>query len=105
VSHVTEDFENKQMGVLGACFTGKALYRERLTGFLKKFRQLNYTPEDVIANDNKVAITYRMTSDDEGCAIDIHGVMIITVSGDKVSRRCDYWDGLSYLAQTGISLS
>lgn len=104
-SHVTDDFENNQMGVLGMCFTGKDLYQQRLQGFLSKFRNLKYSPEKVIANDNEVAIAYRMTADDDRCSIDIHGVMIITVSGNKVSQRSDYWDGLSYLGQTGIPLS
>jgi ketosteroid isomerase-like protein len=101
-SHVTADFANNQMGELGACFTGRDLYRERLSGFLSKFRHLKYTPEEIIANGEKVAIAYRMTAEVDGCAVDICGVMTITVSGELISQRNDYWDGLSYLAQTGI---
>ncbi len=101
-SHVTEDFANNQMGVLGSCFTGRSLYQERLADFLNKFMHLKYTPEDIIANGDKVVIAYRMTSEDKQHGLDIHGVMIISVSDDLVSQRSDYWDGLTYLAQTGI---
>ncbi len=104
-SHVTEDFSNNQMGVLGNCFKGRSLYRERLAGFLTKFQQLEYTPEEIIAEGNKVAIAYRMRTVVDECSIEIPGVMVIKVSGELVSQRDDYWDGLSYLAQTGIGLS
>lgn len=103
-SHVTEDFANNQMGVLGMCFTGRELYRQKLKGFLGNFRNLEYVAEDVIVEGNRVVIAYRMLTESNQNAIDIHGVMVITISDGLVSVRSDYWDGLSYLKQAGIGL-
>jgi hypothetical protein len=32
----------------------------------------------------------------------IRGVMVITIKGNLIKKRSDYWDGLNYLAQSGI---
>ena len=103
-SHVTEDFANNQMGVLGMCFTGRDLYRQKLEGFLSSFRNLEYVAEDVIVEGNRVVIAYRMLTESNQNSIDIQGVMVITTTKDLVSVRSDYWDGLSYLKQAGIGL-
>ncbi|PCI49681.1 MAG: hypothetical protein COB49_04610 [Alphaproteobacteria bacterium] len=103
-SHVTKDFENNQMGVFGMCFKGRDLYREKLIGFLSSFRNIEYIPEDVIVDGDRVVIAYRMATENNLHSVDIRGVMIITISGDRVSVRSDYWDGLSYLKQVGIGL-
>ena len=101
-SHVTDDFENNQMGLLGEKIKGKTAYIERLGSFLKKFRELRYCASNVIAEADKVAIAYDMNCLVDGHKISMQGVMMISVSNGLIRERCDYWDGLSYLRQTGI---
>jgi len=104
-SHVSEDFQNNQMGVLGASFSGRDLYQERLMGYLSAFQNITYTAEEVIVENNKVVIAYHMSAINVKQLISIKGVMLISTSDDGlVCSRSDYWDGLSYLKQAGIGL-
>ncbi|NOZ66351.1 MAG: ester cyclase [Alphaproteobacteria bacterium] len=104
-AHVSEDFQNNQMGVLGMTFSGRDLYRERLAGYLSAFQDITYTAEEVIVENNKVVIAYHMAAINGKQPISIKGVMIISTSKDGlVKARSDYWDGLSYLKQAGIGL-
>ncbi len=98
-AHVSEDFHNNQVGLIGDGCRGRATYRQRLNGFLSTFKNLQYTPEKVIDRDGDVAIAYCMTATDNGHPLEIHGVMIITVIDGKVAARSDYWDGLTYRKQ------
>ena len=100
-AHVTEDFINRQHGELGTGCEGAAAYQERLKDFLTTFRSLNYEVEDMFGDGNRVAVAYRMTCDFEGHHIDIPGVMIMTLRDGLIAARSDYWDGLSFLKQTG----
>ena len=102
-SHVTDDFENNQMGVLAEKIKGKDVYIERLGSFLKKFRELRYSASNIIAEADKVAIAYDMSCLVDGHNISMQGVMMISISNGLIRERCDYWDGLSYLRQTGIA--
>ena len=97
--HVTENFRNNQVGLIGDGCQGRDVYRERLKGFLATFQDLRYTAEKVIDKDDDVAVAYRMTATEQGRALDIRGVMIITVADGKVAVRSDYWDGLTYQNQ------
>ena len=99
--HVTEDFENIQVGRLGTSCVGADNYRERLSGFLSAFKKLNYEIGEVIAEGDKVAATYTMTFIDENRPIEIEGVMIMTIKDGRIVVRKDYWDGLSYQEQSG----
>lgn len=101
---VAEDFANNQMGVLGSRFVGRTLYRQRLEGFLTQFAGISYAVETTIVQGNAVVAPYVMTASDAGRPIQIEGVMLITVEDGLVSRRDDYWDGLTYLRQAGIDL-
>lgn len=101
---VTEDFTNNQMGVLGSRFVGRALYRQRLEGFLGRFAGLRYAAGTTIVEGNSVAVPYVMTASDAGRPIEIEGVMLIMVEDGLVSRRDDYWDGLTYMRQVGIEI-
>lgn len=103
VSHVSTEFQNNQTGELGKSCAGREVYRERLSGFLDSFRNLRYEVEELVCEGERVAVTYRMRGEDDGKPIDIPGVMIITVVDGKITSRIDYWDGLSYLKQTGKS--
>jgi ketosteroid isomerase-like protein len=102
-SHVTEDFENNQMGTLGQCFVGRNIYLKRLVLFLGAFTDLKYTIEDIICDGDKVAITYRMTANVDGCDINIPGVMTIMLREGFICKRNDYWDGLTYQKQIADS--
>lgn len=103
-AHVTEDFHNRQIGLLGTGCRGADTYRERLKGFLGAFRNLEYEVEDLVEESDKVAVAYRMTFEDSNRPVAVQGVMIIKLRDSLIAERADYWDGLSYLKQTGIGL-
>lgn len=103
-ARVTEDFTNNQMGVLGSRFQGRDIYRTRLAGFLAQFEGISYAVDAPVVQGNTVAAPYVMTAQDAGRPIRIEGVMLITVEGDLVARRDDYWDGLTYFRQIGVEL-
>lgn len=98
--NVTEDFRNIQTGALGKGCVGRDVYRNRLEGFLASFEALNYEPVDVIVEDGKVSISYRMRCISGGRPVDIPGVMVMEVRGGLVASRRDYWDGVTFLQQT-----
>ncbi len=98
---VADDFINTQTGALGKGCVTRETYRERLAGFLSGFEGLKYLPVKVIAEEDSVAISYEMTATSDGCPIEIPGVMVITVRDGLVATRHDYWDGLTFLEQTG----
>lgn len=99
-SNVTDDFVNIQTGALGKGCVTRATYRERLVGFLSGFKDLRYTATKVIEQGEMVAIAYDMNASSGGHAIDIPGVMIITVRDGLVASRQDFWDGVTFLEQT-----
>lgn len=99
-ANVTEDFVNTQTGALGKGCVTRATYRERLTAFLIGFMDLRYTPVDIIEQNDRVAITYKMTAINNGCPIEIPGVMVLTIRDGLVASRQDYWDGVTFLEQT-----
>lgn len=101
---VAEDFINNQMTAIGNCFQGRDRYLERLPQFFGRFHGLGYAAEEVIAQGDMVAIPYHMTATDAGHPLSIKGVMVIWVRGDRVARRDDYWDGLTYCQQMGLAL-
>jgi ketosteroid isomerase-like protein len=98
-SHVAEEFENDQFGVLGIPCSGREIYRQRLAGFLNSFKNLRYTIEEMIEEDDRVAVAYIMNAEDNNRPIEIRGVMIILINDGQITRRSDYWDGLSYQQQ------
>lgn len=100
-SNVSEDFINTQMGALGKGCQTRQTYRERLAGFLAGFKDLHYVPIHVIEQSERVAISYRMMAISNGHPIDIPGVMVIAVRDGLVASREDYWDGVTFLEQTG----
>ena len=104
VSHVTDDFENIQVGLLGKGCTGADVYAERLVGFLGAFADLKYDIEELIVDGDKIAAAYKMTFTDNGQSMVIEGVMVITMRDGKIAVRKDYWDGLSHIKQTVPSL-
>ena len=101
-NHVTDDFENNQMGVFGGSIKGKTAYIQRLKPFLAKFKDLRYSTSNIIAEAEKVALAYDMTCSVDEHPIRMQGVMMITISDGLIRERSDYWDGLSFLMQTGM---
>ncbi len=101
-AHVTGDFHNRQMGLLGSSCRGADTYRKRLKGFLGAFRDLRYEAEEIVVDGDKAAVAYLMTFKDQNRSVAIHGVMFITVRDGLIAERRDYWDGLDYLKQTGL---
>ena len=98
--HVTDNFENIQVGLLGTGCSGADTYRDRLAGFLGAFTNLKYDVEELIVDGDKVAAAYKMTFTDNGRPMEIEGVMIMTIRDGKIAVRKDYWDGLSHIKQT-----
>ncbi len=103
VAHVTDDFVNEHTAALGSGCTGRAEYRRRLPGFLAAFPGLAYEVTDVIADEARVAVSYRMTASPAEGDVSIRGVMVIEVRAGLVAHRTDYWDALTYLRQTSQS--
>jgi len=101
VGHVHDDFENIQVSVLGSSCKGKQIYRQRLKKFLTEFSNLEYHPDDLIVEGDRVAAPYTMTFIQNERAFDIQGVMVITIRDDRIAVRRDYWDGLAYQRQAG----
>ena len=104
VGHVTEDFENIQVGLLGNGCSGADVYAKRLVGFLGAFTDLKYDIEELVVDGDKIAAAYKMTFTDNGQSMVIEGVMVITMRDGKIAIRKDYWDGLSHIKQTVPSL-
>jgi ketosteroid isomerase-like protein len=100
VEHVSEDFQNIQLGELGTGCEGREAYRQRLQHFLADFENLEYQVEDVIVEGDNVATTYTMTFKQHARTISIPGVMVFTLAHGLINVRKDYWDGLSYQRQT-----
>lgn len=98
--HVSDDFQNIQVGVLGSGCQGKDTYQQRLKSFLADFADLKYHVETLIVDGDDVAAAYRMTFDQNEQSFDIQGVMIITIRDGRIAIRRDYWDGLEYQRQS-----
>jgi len=102
VDYVTDDFKNRQMGLLANSFEGKQEYLTRLDPFLNKFKNLRYEIRKVISDDCSVVVEYTMHATPEGHDICVDGVMLFVVNDSLISERSDYWDGLTYLRQVGL---
>lgn len=98
---VTDDFENRHASALGSGCSGIDEYRRRLPGFLASMAGISYAVERVITDGDWVSVSYRMSAQPDGIAIDIPGVMVIETRAGLVASRTDYWDALTYLRQTG----
>lgn len=101
VAHVAPGFVNDHASALGSGGVGRDEYRSRLPGFLRSFPGLRYNVQSVTADEasGSVAVEYRMTATSDGRAIDIRGVMVMTVEAGLITRRTDYWDALTFLRQ------
>ena len=102
---VAADFANRHASVLGQPSTGRDEYRARLPGFLATFEGLHYEIEDVIVEGDRACVAYRMHATAQGAnrrdPIELAGVMRLRVHDGLVRERTDYWDGVTFLRQTG----
>lgn len=99
-AHVTDDFVNEHTSGLGTGCVTKAVYTERLRGFLRDMVDLRYEVEDLISEGNRVAVFYRMTASWQGTSpIEVRGVQRLEIIGNLISRRTDYWDSAVFLSQ------
>lgn len=103
---VTEDFVNEHASSHGARLVGRDAYRQRLPSFLAEFDAIHYEPELVVADDEAVAIPYRMSATWLGRVPERHplvlrGIFLIRTRDGLVAGRTDYWDSADFLRQTG----
>lgn len=99
-AHVSEDFVNIHTAALGQSCKGRKAYRKRLPGFLDSMPGLAYEVEDVVAQDNRVMVTYRMTALwDVQTPISIRGVQRLVFADGLICERTDYWDAAVFLLQ------
>jgi predicted ester cyclase len=100
-AHVTADFINEHRSALGASCHGQDEYRRRLPTFLEAFPGLHYEISDLIADANRVAVSYSLVAAPKGVMISVPGVMFLTIADGRITHRVDTFDSLVYLRQTG----
>lgn len=103
---VTEDFHNEHTSSLGHSLRGREAYRARLPIFLGGFTDLHYEIEDVVAQDDRAVVAYRMTfrydcADGVTRPVAIRGVFRFRVVDGLIAHRADYWDGVDFQRQVG----
>ncbi len=98
--HVSEDFINEHTAALGQGCRGRSTYQERLLGFLADMVDLHYEVESMVAQDDRVMVSYLMTARWKGDApISIRGAQSLDVIEGQIVRRVDYWDSAVFLLQ------
>ncbi|MBO0694213.1 MAG: nuclear transport factor 2 family protein [Acidimicrobiaceae bacterium] len=105
---VSEDFVSEHPSDPTVDLVGRAAHRERLRAVMRELRGVSYEAEDVISTGVRVALPYRMTGqwcapDGTGHPFSLRGVFVFTVCEGKITRRADYWDGMDFARQVGIS--
>lgn len=99
-AHVSENFANIHTAALGQSCKGRKAYRKRLPGFLQSMPGLAYKVEDLVADENRVMVTYLMTAMwDEETPISIRGVQRLVFEDGLITERTDYWDAAVFLIQ------
>lgn len=103
---VTEDFVNEHVSPLGTSMRGRDAYRQRLTRFLAEFERLHYEIEDLLVDDDRAAVPYRMTctwrdSDGHRYPVSLRGIFRFRVVDGLVAHRIDYWDSAEFERQVG----
>jgi steroid delta-isomerase-like uncharacterized protein len=106
---VTDDFVNQHLSIRGHSLTGRAEYRARLDVFLATFPVLHYEIEDLVAEDERAMVAYRMRADYAGAdgtappkPIDVRGVFRLAVRDGLVAFRADYRDAATVEHQLGL---
>lgn len=105
---VSEEFVSEHPSDPTVDLVGRAAHRERLRAFLQELHGVSYEAEDVISAGGRVALPYRMTGcwrapDGMDHPFSLRGVFVFTVCDGQITRRADYWDGMDFARQVGIS--
>ena len=103
VSHVTSDFVNEHTAALGSGCAGRDEYARRVPAFLASMPHLRYEVEDVVAQDAKVWIAYRLRAHVNERDVAVRGAMRFVVRDGQIARRTDYWDSLVFQQQAGLT--
>lgn len=98
-AHVSDDFINQHLGILGGGCEGRAVYEERLAKFLTSFAQLRYEVEAVCVDAASGSARYRMHFRQDERDFEVPGIMWFELAGGLITKRIDCWDGLTYLRQ------
>lgn len=105
---VADDFRNRHHAVLGSACTGRTEYAARLPGFFETFVDRSYEIVELVVapartgeNGHDVVVDYRFRATVDDQAIDVPGVMWITVRDGVITRRLDCWDSVVFHRQTG----
>ncbi|MEO0410421.1 MAG: nuclear transport factor 2 family protein [Pseudomonadota bacterium] len=98
-AHVSDDFVNQHLGILGGGCEGKSVYEERLAKFLTSFAQLRYDVEAVCVDAARGSARYKMHFQQDGRAFEVPGIMWFELANGLIQKRIDCWDGLTYLRQ------
>ena len=101
---VTPSFVNEHTSVLGVTRVGRDAYLDALGDFFARFHHLRYDAEDVIIDDDRAAVPYRLTfttTGDDGQlhAVAIRGAFVFRVEDGLIAHRLDYWDSGDYQRQ------
>ena len=102
VAHVSAEFVNEHTAALGSGCTGRDEYARRVPGFLASMPGLRYEIEDVLADNERVAIAYTLHAHVNERDVAVRGVMRFRVEGDLIAHRIDYWDSLVFQQQAGL---
>jgi predicted ester cyclase len=96
VAWVSGDFVNEHTSTMGHSRSGRTEYRAALPGFLADFDQLHYDIEDLIVEDERAAVAYRLSFrmvSAGGTKVTIRGMFRFRVDSDGlIAHRVDYWD-------------
>ena len=92
-SCVTEDFFNEHTTARSQSPRGRSTYRQRLDSFLASFPVMHYEVEDLVIDDTRGVVPYRMVADFAGAdgseppkPIDVRGVFRFEVRERSTSR-------------------
>lgn len=106
--HVSDGFRNEHLSELGAGCVGRDEYRRRLPHFLDSFADRSYSIVELVESGQEpvvdVVVRYRFAATYDDVRIDIPGMMWFSVRDDRITRRVDCWDSLTFLRQTGQTL-
>jgi steroid delta-isomerase-like uncharacterized protein len=98
-SCVTHDFHNEHTSVAGTSLHGRDAYQARLVTFLENFTNLHYEVEDMIVEDDRAAVAYRMRFAYGGKPALIRGVFRFRIEDGLIAHRVDYWDSTDFERQ------
>ncbi len=101
-SLVTDDFVNEHTAAFGSGCVGKAEYVRRVPKFLASMPGIRYEVEEVIAEDDRVAVAYTLHSRVNDRDIAVRGVMRLRIVDGLIAHRTDYWDSLVFKQQAGL---